>query len=81
MSKKKTNEMLCTNVNGASRILNRTRQTVTTHIKKGNLDGFSYGRQTLVPMKDIARELGVTPSQVARAAKALGLPLWRCDKK
>jgi len=80
MPKRKANEVLCTNVEGASRILNRTRQTVSTYIKNGYIEGITHGRNTLIPIADIANELGTTHGQAERVARTLGLPLWRCKK-
>ena len=76
----KKREIWCTNVKGASQILNRTRQTVTKHIREGDLGGFSYGNHTLIPMKDVAKALKTTQSQAVNVAKTLKLPLWRCEK-
>ena len=80
MPKEKANEVLCTNIEGASRILNRTRQTVSTYIKNGYIDGVATGRNTLIPIADIANELGTTKGKVERVARTLDLPLWRVKK-
>ena len=76
----KENEFWCTNVTGASQILNRSRQSVNRYIKNGDISGFRYGSNTLIPMKDIAKTLRTTQSRAVNLAKTWDLPLWRCKK-
>lgn len=77
---KKKSEYWCTNMNGASQILNRSTQSVRNYIKDGKLSGFKYGGNTLIPVKDIAKFLGTTQSKAVNLAKSWELPLWRCNK-
>jgi len=76
----KEKEIWCTNVNGASRILNRHRRTVTSYVKDGDLGGFKFGQNTLIPIKDIARMMETTQSRAVNLAKTWDLPLWRCKR-
>lgn len=76
----KKREFWCTNMTGASKILNVNRQSVNRYMKKGELSGFRYSGNTLIPMRDVAKFLGTTQSRAVNLAKAWGLPLWRCEK-
>jgi len=73
-------EIWCTNVTGASNILNRHRRTVTKYISDGELSGFKYGQNTLIPMADLARFMGTSENRVVNLAKTWDLPLWRCKR-
>ena len=73
-------EIWCTNVAGASQILNRHRSTVSTYLRDGELGCFKYGRNTLIPMMEIAKFMEVPENRVVGAAKSLELPLWRCKR-
>jgi len=76
----KKREFWCTNVKGATQILNRSRQSVHNYVKNGELSAFRYGGNTLIPMRDVAKFLGTTQTRTVNLAKAWGLPLWRCQK-
>jgi hypothetical protein len=76
----KESEYWCTNMTGAAKVLNRSRQAVNRYIKNGDISGFKYGSNTLIPMKDIAKALGTTQSRAVNLAKTWDLPLWRCKK-
>lgn len=78
MQRKK--EVWCTNVEGASLILNRTRATVHNYLRKELISGFRYGNSRLIPMGEIARLLNVTESRAVNIAKQWDLPLWRCKR-
>ncbi|MDQ1252735.1 MAG: hypothetical protein QG646_1867 [Euryarchaeota archaeon] len=79
----KKREIWCTNMTGASQILNRHRNTIQGYINDGLIDDsrcFRYGRNTLIPMGEIAKLMKAPENQAVNAAKSLDLPLWRCKK-
>ena len=74
-------EVWCTNIDGASKIMNRTSRTVSNYVKEGLLDGsFRYGNSKLIPMSDVAKLMRTTESNVVKFAKTRELPLWICKR-
>lgn len=74
-------EVFCTNVDGASKIMNRTGRTIHNYLSQGLLDGsFKYGSSRLIPMSDVARLMRTTESNVIKFAKTRELPLWICKR-
>lgn len=69
--------MLCTNQEGAMRLLNRSRMTLWRLVQSGQLRGFSAGGNVITPLADIAKLLNLTEAQVYNIALAHRLPLWQ----
>ena len=69
--------ILCTNGEGAMRLLNRGRTTVWSYLKDGRLKGFNVAGNLAIPLRDIAGMLGLTETQVYNIAVTHRLPLWQ----
>ena len=73
--------MLCTNQEGAMKVLNRGRTTIWRLIQGGSLRGFNVTGNVVIPLADIAGLLGVTERQVYNIALAHKLPLWQIYRR
>lgn len=72
--------MMCVNTKGAAKLLGVTTVTIWRWCVSRRLHGFPYGIHTLVPLRDIAKELETTQKEVTREADSRNIPLWRCKR-
>jgi len=66
---------LCTNQDGAMRLLNRSRVTIWRMVNDGRLRGFDYMGQVLIPLVDIAAIMRISPNDVYNALIDDKLPI------
>jgi hypothetical protein len=69
--------VLCTNQDGAMRLLNRSRTTVWRLVQNGTLRGYDVAGNVVTPLADIANMMGVSETQVYNIALTYRLPLWQ----
>jgi len=70
--------MMCVDSKGASVLLGIHPVTVWRWIVSRRLHGFPYGLHTLIPLRDVAKELETTQKELLKKADSYGIPVWRC---
>lgn len=69
--------ILCTNVAGAARLMNRHRVSISGYVRDGRLKTFSVSGNSAVPLEDIAKLLDTTEVALYNIAIAYKLSLWQ----
>ena len=70
--------MMCVNSKGAAQLLGVTTMTVWRWCMSRRLHSFPYAIFTMIPLRDIAKELGTTQRELLKEADAYNIPVWRC---
>ena len=70
--------MMCVNSKGAAELLDIHPVTVWRWVISRRLYGFPYGLHTLIPLRDVAKELGTTQKELLKKADRFNIPVWRC---
>jgi len=73
-------DMMCVNSKGAAQLLGVTTVTVWRWCISRRLHSFPYGIHTLIPLRDIAKELHTNQKELLRKADSYDIPIWRCKK-
>ena len=72
--------MLYVNTTGAAKLLDISTVTIWRWCVSRRLHSFPYGLHTLIPLRDIAKELCITQKVLLEDIDSLNIPVWRIKK-
>ena len=69
--------MMCTDTAGASKMIGVSRVTIWTWRETGRLTQIHRGSKILIPLRDIAKIMGVTQKELLSIADSKGANVWQ----
>lgn len=69
-------KLLCISTADAGRMLNINRSTIWRHVQQGLLQGIPAGNRTLIPLYEVAHQMGVTFTEAMRVTQHYTIQMY-----